>query len=236
MRPRERVERNIVMELVDLIRVLSYNIGHFSEKVSMEEGKQQKIQKRILSRLHGFERSYQFLESWGAITLLELSVYSDFYKVHFEEEIKNAAEDYNVYLPTLGKISKIYEESRALYAMTEDGRRILLFSWYEHEVIDRYLIKMRERYYSENPTYSALKSIKKNNSLSFRQWTVLLLIKQLPIWTLPEEYWWGYDGDAIDLMWFIRVDVKLTSEEGELYIEINQRGYPLKTVLFKDLA
>lgn len=156
--------------------------------------------------------------------------------MHFEEEIKNAAEDYNVHLPTLGKISKIYEESRALYAMTEDGRRILLFSWYEHEVIDRYLIKMRERYYSENPTYSALKSIKKNNSLSFRQWTVLLLIKQLPIWTLPEEYWWGYDGDAIDLMWFIRADVKLTSKEGELYIEINQSGYPLKTVLFKDLA
>lgn len=43
MRPRKRVERNIVMELVDLIRILSYNIGHFSEKVSMEGGKQQKI-------------------------------------------------------------------------------------------------------------------------------------------------------------------------------------------------
>lgn len=224
------------MELLDLIRALSYNMGYSLEKISVEGDKQQKAQRRIVSRLYGFKRGYQFLENWGAITLLELSVYSDFYKMHFEEEIRDAAEDYNVYLPTLGKISKIYEESRALYAMTEDGRRILLFSWYEHEVIDRYLIKMRERYYSENPTYSALKSIKKNNSLSFRQWTVLLFIKQLPIWTLPEEYWWGYDGDAIDLMWFIRADVKLTSKEGELYIEINQRGYPLKTVLFKDLA
>ena len=67
----------------------------------MEEGEQQKIRKRILSRLHGFERSYQFLESWGAITLLELSVYSDFYKVHFEEEIKDAAEDYNVHISFL---------------------------------------------------------------------------------------------------------------------------------------
>ena len=211
-------------------------MGYSLEKISVEGDKQQKVQRRIVSRLYGFKRGYQFLENWGAIALLELSVYSDFYKMHFEEEIRDATEDYNVYLPTLGKISKIYEESRALYVMTEDGRRILLFSWYEHEVIDRYLIKIHERYYAGSPTCAAWKTVKKDNSFSVKQWTVLLLIKQLPIWTLPEEYWWGYSGDIIDLMWFVRAEVKPVFEDGELYIEIRQKGFPLKRVRFEDLA
>ena len=225
------------MELLSIIRTLSYNMGYFLDKVSVEgDEKQKKIKKRIFSRLNTFEQDYQFLDSWGATTLLELSVYSDFYKLRFEESIKDASESHNIYLPPLGKISKISEESRALYAMTEDGRRILLFSWYEHEIIDRYLVKIHERYCAGSPTYAAWKSIKKNNSFSVKQWTVLLLIKGLPVWTLPEEYWWGYSGDIIDLMWFVRAEVKPVFEDGELYIEIKQRGYPLKRVRFEDLV
>ena len=66
------------MELLSIIRTLSYNMGYFLDKVSIEgDEKQKKIKKRIFSRLNTFEQDYQFLDSWGAATLLELSVYSD---------------------------------------------------------------------------------------------------------------------------------------------------------------
>lgn len=224
------------MDLLDAIRVLSFDMGYFLEKISVEGDENKKIRKRILARLNNFERDYQFLDSWGATTLLELSVYNDFYEMHLEASIKNTSKAHNVYLPSFGKISKIYEESRALYAMTEDDHRILLFSWYEHEVIDRYLIKIHERCYAGSPTYAAWKSIKKNSSLSVKQWTILLFVKQLPIWTLPEEYWWGYSGDVIDLMWFLRVSVEPVFEEGELYMAIKQRGRSPKKVRFEDLV